>query len=101
MKFARFVLSLFLCATGSVAFAQQLPKPELAKPADPPPSLSKDESLELENLQLKFQLLQNQQQALQGQYQAFVQGLNAEHSGYTFNVQTGQFVAVPKPAEKK
>ena len=108
MKVAHFIFTLILCATGSVAFAQQPPKPEPAKPAAkpepqaPPPTMTHEESLELENLQLKFSIAQTQQQSLQSQYQAFVQGLNAEHPGFSFNVQTGQFIAVPKsPAEKK
>jgi hypothetical protein len=126
VKLARIIFSLILCATGSVAFAQQPPKQHcltsgtpaageykcasddsakaVAKPEPPAPlpQLSKEESLTLENLQLKFSLLQNQQSQLQSQYQGFVQRLNAEHSGFTFDVQTGQFVAAPKPpAEKK
>jgi hypothetical protein len=121
-RIARSILSLLLCATASVLFAQQpvnrsAPaaglKPPVAQPpapavppvvapnAPPVPELSHEDSLELENLQLKASLLQQQQTQLQNQYQVLVKGLNAKHPGFTFNVQTGKFMPLPSPETPK
>jgi len=49
----------------------------------------------LENLSLKFTLLQQQQAQLQGQYQALIQSIVAEHPGFQWDAQTSHLVAVP------
>ena len=90
MKLA--LLSIFLA----------LPLAAQTKPTDKPeptPALSKEEKLELENLQLKSQLLQTQQQAIQAAANEFFSTLNTEHPGWSYNIQAQQFVKTPKAEE--
>ena len=64
------------------------------------PSLTELQKAKLENLQLKFTLLQQQQTSLQGEYQTLVQSIVAEHPGFQWNPQSGSLVAVPAAPKK-
>jgi len=89
------------------AFAQTKPAP--AKPAAPAPQLAsvpqaqitEFEKLKLENIQLKFSLLQVQQKQLQAEYQSTIQAIVAEHPGYQWDPQTSALVATPKATPSK
>lgn len=81
----------------------QLPtsaQPKTAEAPKPAPVLTLLEKVKLENLQLKFYLLQQQQTDLQNQYQALVQGIVAEHPGFTWNPQTSSLQPIPAPEKK-
>ena len=88
------MLVIFLAPLAS---PQSSPVPSEAKP----PALSELENTKLENIQLKFRLLQVQQQALQEEYQTLVSQVQAEHPGYALDQQTNSLKPVPKPAPKK
>lgn len=95
---SRAILVLALMLTCLPAFSQApktTPAPAATAPA---PALTELQKTKMENLQLKFSLLQQQQTELQGQYSALIQSIVAEHPGYQWNPQSSSLVAVPKPA---
>lgn len=65
-----------------------------AKPSDRP-ALTELERTKLENFNLKFTLLQQQQMDLQQQYRALLDQVRAEHPGWVLNPQTSQFDPIP------
>ena len=110
--FAALCVSQFAIAQATHAQATQ-PKVKPAVPAavttlpTPPPAdaiqtalpeHSELQKTKLENLQLKFTLLQQQQTQLQNEYQILVREIQAEHPGYTWNAQASRLVPVPKPS---
>ena len=113
-------LILFLALSTIPALAQQAPKPPNPAPTSaqpkPPsapvpsavpdgaaptlPTLTELQKAKLENLQLKFTLLQQQQTQLQGEYQTLVQTIVAEHPGFRWDAQSSSLVAVPAAPKK-
>lgn len=85
--------------TAAPAAATTLPTPspsEAVQAALPEPS--ELQKTKLENLQLKFTLLQQQQTQLQNEYQILIREIQVEHPGYTWNAQASRLVPVPKPS---
>lgn len=115
MKRTSSIFGLILAASIlTPAFAQTKPAP--AKPVAPAPQLAVApapaptdvEKLTLENIQLKFSLLQTQLKALQTEqgnlqkeYQSTVLAIVAEHPGYQWDDKTSGLVAVPKATPSK
>ena len=113
MKRTSTIFGLILATALTVpAFAQTKPAP----PAKPAPQLAvvpalqptDVEKLTLENIQLKFSLLQTQlaqlqteQKKLQTEYQTTVAAIVAEHPGYQWDDKTAGLVAVPKATPSK
>lgn len=100
MKIIRLAASL-LCAVSLCFFASaaQTPAP---KPAAPP-ALSQLEQVEIENIQLKAQLLQNEEAQLRSQYAALAAQIGKEYPGYVLDPRTNQLVkaqTAPAPAKK-
>lgn len=99
------ILAMTLLSLLAIPAIAQNPfqKAPAAKPptATLPPVLTEVQKLKLENIQLKFSVIQSQQQQLQTEYQALVQQLLAEHPGYRWDAQTQSLVAVPTPAAGK
>ncbi len=97
------------------------PKPALAqateaKPPAPPappaaaplPQATDLEKAQLENVQLRMMLLEDEErslpqrkQQLQMQYGALIQQIQNEHPGFIWNPQTASLVSAPKPEAKK
>ena len=78
------------------------------KPVPAPPAATELEKTQLENIQLRMMLLEDEErslperkQQLQTQYGALVERIQAEHPGFVWNPQTGSLVAAPKPEGKK
>ena len=82
------------------------------KAVPPPPAAAAAptelEKTQLENIQLRMMLLQDEEnslpqrkQQLQVQYGALIQQIQAEHPGFVWNPQTGGLVPAPKPEVKK
>ena len=98
---------------------QPKPKPALAQQATqakpPAPSAAPAqaqttelEKTQLENIQLRMMLLEDEErsiperkQQLQTQYGALIQQIQREHPGFVWNPQTATLIPVPKPEEKK
>lgn len=75
------------------------------KPALPEPTQL--ERVQLENIQLRMMLLQDEErslpqrrQDLQQQYGDLVRKIESEHPGYVWNPQTASLVKAPKPKAK-
>ena len=126
MKFiSRFAVLIVLLSLASIAFTQPTKpasstvKPALVTPTPAPPdvkqptaadvkptplpTLTEVESLKLENLQMKFTLLSQQQQQLQQTYTSLIQTILAEHPGYTWDAANSRLMPIPKsetPAKK-
>lgn len=95
------------------------PKPALAqqatqaKPPAPPaaaplPQATELEKTQLENVQLRMMLLEDEERSLpqrkeqlQMQYGALIQQIQREHPGFIWNPQTASLVPAPKPEAKK
>lgn len=90
--------------TRNVYPAIQAAVPDAGKPPGAPvreamPQLSELERAKLENLQLKFQLLNAQQQQLQAAYSGLVQQIQAEHPGFVWDAGASTLRPVPKPGK--
>lgn len=106
-SFAYTALFLFALATAycCAARTQEPSKAQTAtKVAQAASALSREEALEIENLQLKFSVLSNQQQQLRAQqidlsnqYAALVQTIEAGHPGFKLDPQTAKLIPAPKP----
>ena len=79
------------------ALMQAVP-PTTAPVTEALPQLTELERTRLENLQLKFQLLQQQQQQLQQSYADTVRQIQTEHPGYIFDAQSSTLRKQPSPA---
>ena len=106
------ILSLSLSATAlSLALAQKnTSSPRQNPPASAPqsagapagaPALTQTESLQLENLQLKSALLQQQFQQLQAQLGTLADNLTREHPGWRFDLRTQSFLRAPAAPTQK
>jgi hypothetical protein len=107
----RVPLFVFTLISAAVLYAQTAPKPfvwaalqpalmQTVPPTTAPvgdalPQISELERTKLENLQLKFQMLQQQQQQLQQSYSELIHQISAEHPGYTFDPQTSSLRKIP------
>ena len=101
-------LSLLLLWAGTAAAQAPASSPQPAAAAKPAPTSSSPEPSELEkarleNLQLKFTLLDGQQRDLQSQYGALIQQIQAEHPGTYWDAKAGALKPIPaaKPATVK
>ena len=108
-----FFIALALLAA-SLPAQKPAPKPTAAPPAPPAaaaPAPDKLESVQLENLELKAQLLAQEEASipqrraeLQQQYGALIRKIESEHPGWVWNPQIhGLMIAPPAsaPAAKK
>lgn len=119
LRVSAYMLAVVLAAVTCVA---QSPKP--APPAPHQlvgPQLTELERIQIQNMELRMQLLNDEQQsipakiealqaeqkqipqhiqALQAEFGAFVQNLAKDHPGYVFNPQQMAFVFEPKAAPK-
>ena len=68
--------------------------------ATPLPTLTENESLKLENLQMKFALLNQQQKELGQTYTSLIQSIIAEHPGYTWDAANSRLIPAPTPDAK-
>lgn len=108
------VLLLFLACLAFAQTAPTTPTPPAPAPAvapakpvpdDKPPALSENESLQLDNLQLRATILQQQfndsppMRQVVDQFNQLTQKLNQEHPGWVFNQQTKTFAKAPEPAK--
>jgi hypothetical protein len=104
-----FFASLLLLLSAALVF----PSPVVAQKAAPPavaaatPEPTELEKAQIENIQLRMQLLQEEERSLPQrrndliqQYSQIIQRIIAEHPGYTWDSNRGALVPVPKPAEK-
>ena len=97
-------ISLVFCSIlAVVALSAPVCAQQPAQPTPPAahPQLTEVEQLKLENINLRFNALQNQIQQVQQQAGQLVQTIEDAHSGYSLNFQTGQLTPKPKPAELK
>lgn len=106
--------TLLVIALGAIALfgqepsATQKPKPP-APPAAPapapaPPAPTELERTQLENLQLRMALIQDEENSLpqrrneiQQKYSVLIQQIQHEHPGYVWNPQAGTLVKAPEP----
>ena len=61
------------------------------------PEPTHEQALEIENLQLKAALLDQQKKGLEAQYNALIQQIVAEHPGYTWDPIHSQLRPLPPP----
>jgi methionine-rich copper-binding protein CopC len=99
------VTALLLAQSPAPHPALSQPAPAASRPAAPAPTPL--EKAQLENIQLKLMLLDDEErsiperrQQLQQQYGAMAQQIQGEHPGYLWSPQQGALVAIPKPAAK-
>lgn len=85
--------SIALCFALSFSVVAQTAKPE---PPKAPPVLTELEQARIENVQLKFALIQEQQAQLQALYQTLLKAIETEHPGYRYDAQAKAIVAIPK-----
>lgn len=97
---AAILLVCSLAAPTTSIFAVHAAQSVAMPPASGAPEPTENEKLRLENLQLKFSALQAQQMDLQNQYVALIRQIEAEHPGFTFNLQTGKLTPVVAPQTK-
>ena len=101
----RFAALAVLAIAATLTFAQS-PKPAVKQPtasdvkATPLPTLTENESLKLENLQMKFALLNQQQKELGQTYTSLIQSIIAEHPGYTWDAANSRLIPAPTPDAK-
>ena len=101
----RFAALSVLAIAATLTFAQS-PKPVVKQPtasdvkATPLPTLTENESLKLENLQMKFALLNQQQKELGQTYTSLIQSIIAEHPGYTWDAANSRLIPAPTPDAK-
>lgn len=92
---------VLLLVSAAAAFTQTKPAPAPAPAvSETAPQITELERTKLENLGLKFQLLQQQQQQLQQSYAETVRQIQTEHPGYIFDAQTSTLRKQPAPAAK-
>jgi Spy/CpxP family protein refolding chaperone len=94
MKLTRIFIPIFaasLCLFASAQTATSAPKPT------PPPALTQVETLQIQNIQLRYQLLQEQEQQLRSQYAALAAQIAKENPGYVLDPKTNQLVKAQTP----
>lgn len=85
-----------VCFTASLyCFASAAPAPT------PPAQLTQIEQLQIENIQLKAQLLQNEEAQLRSQYAALAAQVAKENPGYVLDPRTNQLVKQASTPAKK
>ncbi len=88
------LLILLICLFGLVVAHAQTPAADVSKP----PELSEVQKLQLQNVMLRYQLLQAQLQQVQQEAQGLIKGL--ERPGWTLDVQTMAYTRTPvQPAQ--
>jgi hypothetical protein len=119
MKFStlyRFACSLaavlvlsFAISSAYIQVASAQTTPPLAHQSAPPPkaptappALTQTEQLQIENIGLRFQLLQNEEGQLRSQYAALAAQIGKENPGYLLDPKTNMLVkAQPAPEKTK
>lgn len=107
-KIARSILSFLICATGSVLFAQQSPKPvepaatvtvqQLEAQVKDLQDQVAEKDIQISNLQMS--LLQSQAGQVSATKQKAIADLQSSHPGMRWDEQTGKMVPIPQPPSK-
>jgi len=89
------LLASLLCASSLCYFASAATAPA--------PRLTEVETLQIQNIQLRYQLLQEQEEQLKNQYAALAAQIAKENPGYVLDPRTNTLVKttpVPTPRKK-
>lgn len=101
MNIRRALILLLAVALTAPAFSAQTPK---TAPPAAPPQISQVDQLEIQNIQLRYQILQTEEDQLRVQYAALTAQIAKENPGYLLDPKTNQLVkaqtAPPNPTKK-
>ncbi|MFP5230791.1 MAG: hypothetical protein ACLGXA_24505 [Acidobacteriota bacterium] len=95
MKLQRILVPIF--AASLCFFASAAQTTPAAPPPPPPAHLTQVETLQLENIRLRYQLLQDQEAQLRTQYSTLAAQITKEHPGYVLDPKTNQLVKATQP----
>ena len=112
MRSRVFVAALAVACAAALFAQDPAPKPKPEPPAKPaaaapatPAAPTDLETAQMENIQLRMALLEDEAQSLPQRrtelvqrYGALVQKIESEHPGYSWNPQAGRLVPTPAPA---